>query len=824
VRTRGPYRLAWTLAALLSIAAVYGFLHEHLFREFLWYPQGRAGLVLYASVFWPPAALIVWLAPRRLGLIAAAVAIAYAAWWSGPAAPAAVLFLLGSCFLLGRTLLAKATAHSTDGITQTLVGAAVSMSVFWIALHFPINNRWVYLAVLALPYAGGFRFQTRPRAPGSRMEATALAMLLFIMGAHFLVALKPEISSDGLSMHLALPMAVLRDARWAFDVRHYAWSAMPIGGDTLYAVAYVLGSAKSGAKSGEAAARLLNFAFLVMIVVMIVRHVADQIRPRPANVAEVSSPATPAAAWLAAALFASTPLVQVVTGSLFIENVWAAFVLASALATVRYLDTGESHELAIAGFLLGAAAAVKLIAGAFLLPIAVLAVWGAVWGVIMRRQWKPLAVAAALASLAAAPPYVYAYAATGNPVFPFENQIFRSPQFDTNESFDDPRYHAPRSWKTPFDLTFRSAQFIEGQGGAAGFQYFLLLAPALLLIRKRDHAALAIIAVGAALIILAVLPNLRYLYPVLPLFSILIAGLVHVSASEGDTPALASAAFTGLIALNFWFLPASGWYDNEFALFRHAAIRPYLEKMAPARLLIDRLNHTAPGEPAAFFSTDATADLNALAYTDTWHSELYWNRVRFATTPQQIVAVMNELGVRHVIAPASRQGASAPIHDFLARWLDPESAPIGPLGTFSLRATPLAVPADTKPFGPGAYDDLIDGIEHSGGWIFDRQFAQAAHGTLTYSDTPGDFLRFQFSGSAITYIYTPTFNRGIAQVSIDGAERARVNQYSPRTLWQKSSEIRGLTAGVHTFELRVTGEKDPRSSGRFVDFDGFVVE
>jgi len=798
---------AWTLAALLSIAAVYGFRHEHLFSESLWYPQGRAGLLLYACAFWPIAALIVWLAPRRLWLIAGAAAIAYAAWWSGPAAPAAVLFLLGSCFLLGRMLV-----RWTDGVTQTLVGAAVWMSVAWVALHFPVNTRWVYVAALALPYARGFRFARRFRAPGSRTEAAALALLLFIMGAHFLVALKPEISSDGLSMHLALPMAVFRDARWGFDVRHYAWSVMPAGGDTLYAVAYVLG----GAKSGEAAARLLNFAFLAMIVALIARQVASWIRPAPASPA-VTPPAVPAGAWLAAALFASTPLVQLVTGSLFIENVWAAFVLAASLALVRYLATGDSRELAVAGFLIGSAAAVKLIAGAFLVPLALVAVVGAA----RRGQWKPLAIAAALATVAASPPYVFAYAATGNPVFPFENAIFRSPLFDTAQSFDDPRFHLPLSWSTPYALTFRSTQFIEGQGGAAGFQYFLLLAPALLLLRKRDHAALAVIAVGGALTILLVLPNLRYLYPALPLFSLLIAALA------AETPLLSGAVFGALIAVNFYFLPASGWYDNEFALFRHDAIRPYLEKMAPARVLIDRLNRTAPGEPAALFSTDATADLKALAYTDTWHSELYWNRVRFANTPQEIAAVMNELGVRHVIAPASREAGSAPIHDFLERWLDPDGPPIasqaGAFGAFRLRTTPLAIPADTKPFGPGTYDDAVDGIEHSGGWIFDRQFAQAAHSTLSYSDAPGDFLRFQFSGSGIRYIYTKTFNRGIAQVSIDGAERARVNLYAPRTLWQTSSEIRGLSAGVHTFELRVTGQKDPRSSGRFVDFDGFVV-
>jgi hypothetical protein len=141
-----------------------------------------------------------------------------------------------------------------------------------------------------------------------------------------------------------------------------------------------------------------------------------------------------------------------------------------------------------------------------------------------------------------------------------------------------------------------------------------------------------------------------------------------------------------------------------------------------------------------------------------------------------------------------------------------------------VRATPLAIAADIKPFGPGAYDDLIDGIEHSGNWIFDRQFSQAAQGTLTYSDAPGDFLRFQFAGSAISLLATKTFNRGIAQVLIDGTERARIDLYAPRTQWQTSTAIRGLPAGVHALELRVTGEKNARSAGRFIDLDGFIVE
>jgi hypothetical protein len=102
--------LAWAAAAILFCAGLYGFFHEHLWAESLWSPQGRAGLLLYASVFWPLAAALVWTKPQWLAGIAAATAIAYAAWWSGLAAPLAVLFLLGSCFLLGRWIASAAGA------------------------------------------------------------------------------------------------------------------------------------------------------------------------------------------------------------------------------------------------------------------------------------------------------------------------------------------------------------------------------------------------------------------------------------------------------------------------------------------------------------------------------------------------------------------------------------------------------------------------------------------------------------------------------------------------------------------------------------------
>ncbi len=793
--------LAWILLALLLAAGGYGFLHERLWAQSMWSETGGERFFAYAIVFWIAAGLILRLGPRWLGPIVPAAALLYTAWWTGPAAPLAVLYFLGSCFCLGRRL-----AREADAPTATLLGAAVWMFLIWIALHFPVNTRGVYAAALLLPYLFGYRSlavaarnlrptNLRPTNFMPMMErrgAAAFAVLLFILIAHLLAALKPEISADGLSMHLALPLAVARDARWAFDFRLNSWALMPTGADSLYAAAYLLG--------GEQASHLLNFAFLALTCMLVARAARRWV--------------SPAQSWLIAALFASTPLVQLVTGSLFVENVWAAMILAATLALLRYLEAGRSRDLILTGIFAGAAMAVKVIAGGLAAPIVLVAAVAA----FRRREWRMALTAGALLVLFAAPPYAYAFAKTGNPVFPFANRVFRSPDFDTSQSFSDPRFAAKPSWETPYEITFRSKEFLEAQGGAGGFQYFLLLLPAILLARRREQWAIAAIAGLGGGIIFVFTPYLRYLYPALPLASLAIAWLV------AQAPAVAgSAGALALIALNLWFLPSSGFYNGDFALFRHSEIQPYVERGAPVRPLIADLNRRAPGQPVAFFSTDQTGELNAPAYTDGWHSERYWNKVQNAKDPGEVALILNGLGIHYVIAPVSRIANRVPVELFLRLWLDPVREPVGPLGLFRMRD--VSATSDTSPFAPGRrYDDLEGRITYSGSWLHDLQFPESSGQSITYSDTPGNRFRITFTGSAITYVFTEAANRGIAEASIDGGIQARINQYSPQTSWQSKRRFGGLNPGTHTLEVRVTGEKDPRSAGAFVDLDAFEVE
>src|SRR5439155_8778406 len=93
------------------------------------------------------------------------------------------------------------------------------------------------------------------------------------------------------------------------------------------------------------------------------------------------------------------------------------------------------------------------IAVAFIGPAAAIACFA----VARRKHVRAAAPAALLLVVFAAPPYLYAWWKTGNPVFPFVNSVFRLPYF-TNTSLIDARFKAPFTWKTPYEETGRGGR------------------------------------------------------------------------------------------------------------------------------------------------------------------------------------------------------------------------------------------------------------------------------------------------------------------------------------------------------------------------------
>ena len=186
---------------------------------------------------------------------------------------------------------------------------------------------------------------------------------------HWLIVPQPESGADSLAMHLAIPMNIATHHVFTYRPGRIFWSVMPMGADWCYTMVYMLG--------GEYAGRLLNFTMLLLVEALLYCAVRRSV--------------TPTLAFVVLALFASTSMVQLVTGSMYVENFLAAMVFGTLAAAWRFGETGERRFLYAASILGGTALAIKLGGLAYLaaiIPVAAMEV---------RRQRQRLGARPALA-------------------------------------------------------------------------------------------------------------------------------------------------------------------------------------------------------------------------------------------------------------------------------------------------------------------------------------------------------------------------------------------------------------------------------------------
>jgi hypothetical protein len=818
-----------TLLAAAVALEIRGLRNPGLFPADLWEPQGLARLRHYSGLFLLVTIPLLVFAPWCFAGVAIGLAAAATALGAGPAAFLAVVYFLISADALGSRILGRARETSLDGQTlATLTGTAFYLFLMTFLARLPVNYPVVWMVLLGIPIAAdwdGVRLRLAACRDGivkaelrSWGERAAAALLVFVLGMHWLVALKPEVSADGLAMHLAIPVNIAAQHRLTFEPARFIWSVMPMGADWIYAIVYQMG--------GEAGSRLVNFAMLLAVEALLYAAVRRWL--------------SRSAALLVVTLFATTPMVQLVTGSLFVENLLAALLLAVLTAIWRLGETGQRGYLFAAAILAGGACATKFGALVFV----VLAVPFAAAEV--HRHWRSLAprpaVTCALALLlfaaTAAPTYVIAWEKTGNPVFPFLNRKFPSPWLDRTADVVT-AYHTPLSLKTLYELTFHTQSYYEARNGAFGFQY-LALAPlglaALLALRGRRSTSAAVVGLASAILIMRSDSNARYIYAMLPVLTVPFAAVVGWTASRNRWLFGALlVAMTAWAALNVCFLPASGWYHRDFyspyAFARHGGER-YLERASPERLVIQRYNQMHPGSTLLLAADTNIADVRGEVYENSWHQ---WNvaiAIQHAATPPEMQSLLDRWKVHYVIWPTRQTGVT--LQPSLRDYLDNCTVSEYELGGYALsrvvecKGDESHTEAHTDmrpltPVGAGTYDDFDDALHFNGDWEQNRTFNGPYRHTISFTDEPGATVQFAFNGQAVTYLFTRTFNRGIAQIRIDGADWGAIDLYAAGTEWQSRRKF-AVSAGHHVIEIRVSGRNSPGSSGKYVDVDGFVVE
>jgi hypothetical protein len=138
----------------------------------------------------------------------------------------------------------------------------------------------------------------------------------------------------------------------------------------------------------------------------------------------------------------------------------------------------------------------------------------------------------------------------------------------------------------------------------------------------------------------------------------------------------------------------------------------------------------------------------------------------------------------------------------------------GTVTELPLRPDPCPPPLSSA----GLLDDSSPNLCWAGDWQ-SGTFSQAVDGTITHTSQAGASVTIVFEGSALKYIYTQAYNRGIAEVIIDGSVRGTIDLYAPRVNWRASTTFSGLGAGKHIAVVRVLDRRNPSAIDSVVDID-----
>jgi hypothetical protein len=642
-----------------TVLTIWGLVHLQRSQILSW--SDNSALMRYAGYLAVCTALVIGgsLWSRKPPLLIGGAITAGLALLSGTLWPLLVtLWFAVASALLGRFILRglRIELEGKSWLTNFLVGVGVYGTAVGLLAHFPVSYQGIYGVALALPVILSWRVvveEARNLLAAVKQKNlaefsvnkldVAIAVIALV---YFIVALMPEVGFDSLAMHLFVSAHLALRHQWGFDASTYVWAVMPMLGDWIFSIGYLL--------AGETAARLINVGF-IFILGWLVRDL----------VLWAGSSAV-GARW-AVLVFLSTPLTFLEGSSLFIESVWASFVVAGTLAVLNSCSTfGKSrYELPVAGLLLGCALAAKAVTLMILPVLLLLLVW-------RYRSWYKtvglpfLFLGLCIFLVIGVIPYVTAWRLTGNPVFPFFNSIFQSPYYPSGKDlFGTAVFNQGVKWDVLYRITFQSEKYLEATAGAAGFQWLLLFIPASILIFTAGHRrAIALIILGAVSIAMA-FHFISYLRYVFPAWAIL-AAAIGVALDKGfSRDAIVKnfgyLAAVSAICMNLLFLGSVPFY-KDFALksiIDNSSRESYLSGRLPMRSAVELVNRLNTERlPVAVIGNPVTAGLSGDALYPNWYNFAFQSEISSIKTEQDIANILLKRNVNYIILDLNWNGVN----------------------------------------------------------------------------------------------------------------------------------------------------------------------
>jgi 4-amino-4-deoxy-L-arabinose transferase-like glycosyltransferase len=395
------------------------------------------------------------------------------------------------------------------------------------------------------------------------MGVSAIVTILGLAaGLTLLTSLAPPHHWDPLAYHLTAPEIFLRSG-WIRPIPDLDYSNVPLTTELLFGIGLAAGSLVYG--------QLLHCA-CVVIIGLGVWGLARRYRD-------------PVTAWLALALFASTPLVLVWARVADNDLFFACFILLAVAAVLRAGAGGEdaaqaSRWLVLAGVFAGLALGTKFQALYALLPLgAALAL--DVWYAEMRATghfWRAgrtalrgAALFGAVTLLVAAPWYIKNALLFGNPFYPmlFGGRGLSPIAVDITAEVLHNRVLSPRTLVGYALLPLRAYTIGSYEQPHAILNPLFLLCPAILLLRGRwgrDVWYALVVSAGFIVAFTQGVQELRYLLTITPLLSLLVAYVLRAAWERALLRRLVAVALAGAALVTFAFIGLFVGGDSPFGV------------------------------------------------------------------------------------------------------------------------------------------------------------------------------------------------------------------------------------------------------------------
>ncbi|WP_333804606.1 glycosyltransferase family 39 protein [Sulfurospirillum sp.] len=362
------------------------------------------------------------------------------------------------------------------GLIQLALGIGMLGCLVWLSTFYKINHKSVYLvASIFLIYLQKSKIFLivsdckRNLLDTYEKNSLILVILSIATVCYVIPASYPIMQYDALVKHIAIPFQIINHMYYPYNVLEtIVYGDYALLPHMLYT--YLL------ALNGTKAIVLLNLLISFLLLICLLR-IASFISRHNLFIASI------------AILYLTTPLFYSLSTILYVDIYPLYFVfIAYLLIQYRSLFSLRKNLIAL-GFLAGLGMFAKQTAFYYLIPLMMYAVYQLLsqHKYFVKNDLWLIVKSCMVACLPFVPVMGVIWYKTGNPLFPFMNEVFKSPYFN-QAHFLDPFYKNPLGFNfhSLYSIVFETTNNIEMLKGGVGF--FILLLPCVVLIYFAKYA------------------------------------------------------------------------------------------------------------------------------------------------------------------------------------------------------------------------------------------------------------------------------------------------------------------------------------------------